>query len=217
MRWKVAAILIIIQFVIVGCVMITPSRQPPLPPSRPLMLPRGVESPLSLPDEMVQSVFVPLVVDDVALVVGDSTVFHPSDNEQAFATLLLGTGQQRPVLRYSEILSHCARGKAESMASLNYLAHTSPDGTTPNQLARRCGYQMPATYGDDNNIESLAAGRCNAEQAFYDLLSSPPHRSHLLAEHEFYRAQTEYGIGYAYNAQAYYKCYWVVWIAEPGE
>jgi uncharacterized protein YkwD len=47
-------------------------------------------------------------------------------------------------------------------------------------------------------------------------MGSTGHRTHLLGMGDFYRAQTDYGVGYVYAPGSRYGHYWVVLIAAGG-
>ena len=118
----------------------------------------------------------------------------------------------------NSILAQVARERAEDMARRGYFDHTNPDGFGPNRLVTDAGYQLPDLYSPDadgNNIESIAAGYTTAAEVWSDWMSSDKHRMHLMAEHSFYAAQVEYGIGYFYMADSEFKHYWVVLAAAP--
>ena len=124
--------------------------------------------------------------------------------------------QEHPSLVCHPVLVELAQFRAEDMATRNYFSHTDPDGKGPNFHARRLGYVLPSFYEKHdraNNIESISGGQTSAQQAFSTLLTSPPHRSHLLGETSFYRRQDCYGIGYARNDNAVFVEYWVAIIA----
>ena len=154
------------------------------------------------------------------LIVTASSAHEPNAQEQQIAELLHNeSGQQRPYLHYSVILSTIARQRCADMAQRGYMSHTNPDGQGPNYLVRQAGYVLPAYYSqalDANNIESIAAGQATATQTWAAWLGSPAHRTHVLGTDPFYAAQVDYGVGYVYKADSPYGHYWVVITAQPG-
>jgi uncharacterized protein YkwD len=156
-------------------------------------------------------VFLPLVIKSNCL---------SNNQEQQIADLLTqDPNQQRISLTCHPILAAVAHQRAEDMATRGYFSHTTPEGFGPNYLVSQAGYVLPSFYStalDANNIESIAAGNSTASATWQQWMSSTPHRTHLLGLEEFYADQIEYGIGFAYNANAPYRYYWVVITAKPG-
>lgn len=142
-----------------------------------------------------------------------------SPEESALAQLLTSSAnQQRPSLKCNSTLSALARSRAEDMARRGYFSHVNPDGVGPNYLAIQSGYTLPASYGQgltDNNIESIGAGAGNAEAMWNAWMESPSHSTHILGAADFYRAQTEYGIGFIKMDGSAYTNYWVIITASP--
>lgn len=101
------------------------------------------------------------------------------------------------------------------MAARGYVAHTNPDGYGPDWLVEQAGFLFPYKVGKTGNtIESINAGYPTAQESFNGFMDSPPHKRHLLGEHEFFRKQTYYGVGYAYLESSQWKHYWCILIAE---
>lgn len=122
-------------------------------------------------------------------------------------------GQRRGAMQCDARLVLAARAKCEIMRAANTVAHVF-DGVGPHDLVRRYGYRLPALYpdGDANYIESIAAGQAGtighpdmpvtqqisaAQQVVETWLASDGHRRHILAQHDFYAAQTHVGVGYS--------------------
>lgn len=127
-------------------------------------------------------------------------------------------GQRRPRIVFNPVLARVARQRAEDMAARNYFDHTDPDGLGANTHVTRAGYQLPDFYNRSpagNNIESIGAGYRSPTEAWQGWMSSTGHRTHLLGLQDFYRDQSEYGIGYAHAPGTEYVHYWVVLIAKP--
>ncbi len=137
----------------------------------------------------------------------------------------LGYVHPQPPLATNSQLIDSSGFKSSEMASLNYFSHTSVTGETPNELARRFGYDLPSTVlvngttyligSQGNQIESLAAGYTTVDQALAGLIvdegvSPPGHRNHLLGIEPFNAVAREIGVGYSYGSSAYYKHYWAI-------
>jgi uncharacterized protein YkwD len=141
--------------------------------------------------------------------------------EQKLANLLVNASGQRrdkSQMRPDDRLTQVARARAMDMAKRRYFDHTNPDGEAANYLVRQTGYQLPSHYSTSrsgNNIESIGAGYLNANEAWSGWMGSSGHKTHLLANDSFYRAQTSYGIGHYYDSSSPYKHYWVVLTAPP--
>lgn len=139
--------------------------------------------------------------------------------EQEVARLLENDpGQQRPRLVLNPVLAAVARQKAQDMARRNYYEHVDPDGHGANYLVLRAGYSLPDYYDHSpagNNIESMGGGYPTAAAAWAGWMGSPGHRTHILGLTRGYRAQSEYGVGYAFRNDSEYGHYWVVLIAKP--
>jgi uncharacterized protein YkwD len=141
--------------------------------------------------------------------------------EADFERILVGNaGQRRARLTRNPVLDSVARKHAWDMARRNYLSHVNPEGLGPNRLVEAAGYRLPPEYDQrptGNDIEAAAAGYGTARQAWGWFMTSPLHRTHLLGLDERGRAQTEFGIGYAWRPQTRYGHYWVVLIARPAD
>jgi autotransporter-associated beta strand protein len=119
-------------------------------------------------------------------------------------------------------LAAAGKFKSDEMATLNYFAHTSVTGETPNALVRRFGYDLPerVSVGDTtyllpatgNMVESLHGGRTTPAAALQSLIESTGHRNHLLGVTAHNQVAKEVGIGYRFSSQAFYKHYWTVLI-----
>lgn len=142
-----------------------------------------------------------------------------NSEEQAVASFAQNhPGQGRSVMGCDQTLAQVAREKAQDMAQRSYFDHTNPDGFGPNFLVKQAGYELPNWYGsapDANNIESIAAGYTTPEAVWDAWLNSSGHRVHVLAESAFWQDQTNYGIGYYYDANSPYRHYWVFLSAPP--
>lgn len=126
--------------------------------------------------------------------------------------------QERQNMQWNEALAKVAQDRARDMATRNYFSHTNPDGIGPNLLVRMEGYALPDWYAgerDANNVEGIGGGYLTAADAMAGLLGSPPHRQQLLGESDFFRGQTNVGVGYAFNKNSQYKHYWSIITAPP--
>ncbi len=143
-----------------------------------------------------------------------------NDEEQQIADLaIVHPDQGRAIMNCSSILAQVAREKAQDLATRQFFSHVNPDGEGPNYLVTQAGYNLPAWYGSamgSNNIESIAAGYTTAAAAWAGWMASSGHRTHVLAESSFWAEQTNYGIGYYYDASSPYRHYWV-FISAPSE
>ncbi len=160
-----------------------------------------------------------IVVLLVSLTAGRAVTL--TGEEQQLANLLTtASGQQRNkgAMHLDERLVAVARARAMDMAKRDYFDHVNPDGNGPNYLVRAAGYALPATYSTDrkaNSIESIGGGYMSAQECWDELLKSPPHRAHLLAQEPFFKDQTSYGIGHYYDPNSTYWHYWVIITAPP--
>lgn len=110
-----------------------------------------------------------------------------------------------------------AREHAQNMAQRHYanngLDHLFLDGFGPDYHVSHSGYPLsyPGDSATTNYIESIAAGNPSAEGTWIDWMNSPPHKHHLLAlQPDGFRAQVDYGVGYANVPGSQYQHYWVV-------
>lgn len=159
--------------------------------------------------------FLPLIVSPPSALAGCGL----NAEEQNVAALAMSHPDQGRVgMACNAILSRQARSKAVDMAARGYFSHVDPDGYGPNWHVRTAGYNLPSWYGsapDANNIESIAAGYTTAEAAWDAWTSSAGHRPHVLGEPTFWSSQTNFGVGYYYDANSPYKHYWVFMSAPP--
>lgn len=143
-----------------------------------------------------------------------------SPSETAIMVLMRTTPEQkRATLVCNESLMFAARQHAKEMADSGVFAHTGPNGLGPNARVRAAGFILPAWYStapDGNNIESIAGGQPTAAAAWAAFMGSPAHRQHLLAEVDFYRAQTKYGVAYLNAPNSVFHDYWVILTAQDG-
>lgn len=155
--------------------------------------------PLALPEWRNRSfLYLPSVS-----VQGPDVAMDPMARQLAQA-ILGGTWQRRKGAQISSLLTEAAQAKADSMATLDYIGHSAPDGTSANANVRAHGYVLPAFYPEvGNSVESLGAGYVDAlgEPSTNEVLvawrKSPAHWAHVSGEPPFYSSQTFIGVGYA--------------------
>ena len=104
-------------------------------------------------------------------------------------------------------LAAAASWMASDMATKNYFSHTSSDGRSPQQRMAAFGYPAYALYTGEN----IAAGQASAADVVAGWKASPAHNAVLLSANF-----NAIGVGYAYNAAAAYKSYWVADLGGPG-
>ncbi len=125
-------------------------------------------------------------------------VFTPPPPGYMAAAIVNHEAQQRDELLPDYRLTFAAQRKAELLSEAGACAHEFPPGDMPNAQARRAGFPLPRNLASDGNqIESLVCGEARPGTAFALLYGSPSHRSHLLGEGDFYRAQDRIGVGFA--------------------
>lgn len=132
--------------------------------------------------------------------------------------------QRRPTMSYHPKLGEVARMRADDMALNGYYSnppHVDHDGFGPNYYVCLSGYNAPfcpIEHPHDNSIESAAWGQDTAIDVVRWWLNSPPHRAHILGEHEYFAKQTYYGFGHAYaepGQHSYGVRYWIALLVQP--
>ncbi|KAL4125515.1 hypothetical protein PRIC2_009098 [Phytophthora ramorum] len=94
-------------------------------------------------------------------------------------------------------LQNAAQGHSNDMAAKDYMAHTSPDGSTMAQRIKDAGYDRTASG------ENVAAGHTSVQQVMEAWMNSEHHRDNIL-RNKF----THFGCGYAYSESSTYQHYW---------
>ena len=97
-------------------------------------------------------------------------------------------------VRADERLALAAEGHSADMAAQAYFSHTSLDGSSPWDRAKRAGYQWPSA-------ENIAAGNATADATMDQLMNSPGHRANILN-----CAHKAVGVGRATGGP--YRYYW---------
>jgi len=98
-----------------------------------------------------------------------------------------------------EALDKAAQGHGVDMAEKNYFSHTGQDGSSPFDRIKRAGY--PDRTGQAENI---AAGLTTPSAVVQGWMNSAGHKKNMLN-----CAYKSIGVGYAHNAGARYRHYWV--------
>lgn len=123
--------------------------------------------------------------------------------------------QQRPELVLNNKLIMVARAYAERLARESFFSHVDPQGFGPDYRARQAGYSLPYSGTQDiNHIESITAVYEDAQGAWNRWLESE-HRIHVLGANDFFREQTQIGVGHFELKGSVYQHYWVFLSAPP--
>lgn len=138
-------------------------------------------------------------------------------NQQAkdLAQLIIESDlQKRDKLLCNKELAKIALIKAKLMAKADDINHRV-DYTTPNQLLRQNGINLPERYPlFDNQVEAIMGGVATAKESFKIFMTSPDHKSHLLGEYEFVNKQDQIGVGYYKDSDTTHVYYWVIYITR---
>ncbi len=197
-RATIAILALSLVFCLTGCIR-QAQFDSPLPPPQ-------VASPLAW------RVYMPFVATGEPN--ADATCFS-NDKALAFYQLMRDDSrQQRTQLVCNPALVQAATKRAVGLATVDPWSHVDAAGVWPNTYARNAGCKLPTWYGTGNNIESLSAGTGDAGEAFASLARSPSHSRHIFGESDFFREQTQVGIGYAEGGA--YGYYWVILTAVCG-
>ncbi len=103
-----------------------------------------------------------------------------------------------PALTISAQLAAAAQDHSIDMACFGLLSHSGSDGSSIYERLTAAGY-IPATYGE------IIYASGYPQSAFDWWMNDQPHRDEILDPD-----YTEMGIGYAYNADSFYKGYYSV-------
>jgi hypothetical protein len=104
---------------------------------------------------------------------------------------------QRPFVTFNFALMQAAQWKAEYLSTHKF-AHCTEDGECPNKTITRFGCKHNYSI-NGNSVESLIKGVDDAGKAYRYLLGSEKHKIHLLATIDFFKEQTDLGVGYSQN------------------
>lgn len=108
------------------------------------------------------------------------------------------SNNERPYVTINESLMHAAQWKAEYLANGHSFAHCTEDDECPNQTITRFGCKHEYSV-NGNSVESLIKGLDDPSKAYEILLTSKDHRRHLLATIDFFKEQTDIGVGHSQN------------------
>lgn len=159
------------------------------------------------------TVYLPIVLDGVSF--GERDKFLNEKSYQLYQLIKNHPDQQRGILIPSVEMNLGASFKSSDLGVRSYFNHISPDGITPNLLARTYGVTLPSYYPTvGNSIESLLAGTDSPEVCLAALLRSKNHRDHLLGLNDFFKRQNHIGVGFTEVAFSPYRYYWCIWIGE---
>lgn len=162
----------------------------------------------SIPLHLSQHAYLPIVAS--GLPDADAACFGNPKALELYRLLRDDARQQRAELVCNPLLVTAAQARARGLSTVDPWAHYDHNGVYANAYVRAAGCALPGSYGQGNNVESLGAGMDTAARAFQSLVDdSPAHRQHLMGEIDFFREQTEVGIGYAEGSNTY-QYYWVV-------
>ena len=107
-------------------------------------------------------------------------------------------------LTWNRQLACAARAHSRDMAERDYVAHNSPEGTTPADRTENTGYDY-LTVG-----ENIAAGQWSPEMAVEGWMGSDGHCANLMRA-----SYKELGVGYAQNPDTTYSFYWTQVFGNP--
>ena len=137
--------------------------------------------------------------------------------QQLAARIIKDAEQNRSAIVCNPLLSKIALDKAKEMAELGRVDHIGRMGA--NKRLIEAGYPLSKIYPRmfENNVEAIAAGYGKPLKMWEQFKNSSGHRTHLLAEHEFYLLQNEIGVGYFRDVKTAHVDYWVVYFAHQEE
>lgn len=130
--------------------------------------------------------------------------------ERLYSLLTTDSRQQRTLMRCNPALMAAAQARAMGLTKSDLVSHCDAQGVCANRYARAAGCRLPAAYGEENNVESLAAGSWSADAIFNALALSSRHAEHMFGRNDFFRAQTDVGIAVATGGK--YGWWWVIMI-----
>jgi len=141
-----------------------------------------------------------------------------NQKSQKLAQLIIeDKNQNRTQLKCNLLLSKIADEKAKEMAELGRISHV---GKFPsNRRLAEKGYPLSKIYPRflENNVEAIAGGISKPGTMWEEFKKSSGHRTHLLAEHEFYLLQNEIGVGFYLDEKTDHIQFWVVYVAHKEE
>ena len=138
-----------------------------------------------------------------------------NEKSRILARLIINDPKQnRTKLKCSYLLSKIAAEKAKEMSKTTRVKHRAP-----NKRLIDKGYPLSSVYPRlfENNVEAVAGGMSDPEEVWIGFKGSDAHRTHLLAEHEFYMLQDEIGVGFVSDPKTPHVEYWAVYVAHRKE
>lgn len=129
--------------------------------------------------------------------------------------IMQDTSQQRLRLVCNPLLAKVAEIKAREMSEKGMVTHFASN-VGANTRLRQAGYELPDSYPSlyENQVEAVAGGFTTAKDVWDEFKVSPVHRTHLLGELPFFRAQDEIGVAYIHSWESPHVEYWAVYIAR---
>lgn len=134
----------------------------------------------------------------------------PDKARELFDIAATDPEQGRTVMAWNELLAAVARAYAERLAREDFFSHVDPSGFGPDWRVRQAGYALPYPVrpADINHVESITAWYDTAQGAFNRWMETG-HRVHILALNDFFRVQSEVGIGHFFLEASEWGHYWV--------
>ena len=154
-------------------------------------------------------IFLPLTLQVFA---SEKNTCGLNEKSRQLAHLIINDAKQnRKKLVCSLQLSTIAAGKVKEMTKTKRVRHKMS-----NRRLIDSGYSLAAIYPRalENNVEALAGGISSPEEMWVKFKESDGHRTHLLAEHEFYMLQDEIGVGFISDPNTPHVEYWAVYVAH---
>lgn len=197
-------IVFLIVLVLTACI-----RTPPLTIAPALPRPHAVSPLRDIPPPLTHRVYLPVIASGIPDPV--ASCFGNPKAAALYHLLRDDPRQQRTEMICNQALVKAAQARAEGLANGDPWSHCDGNGKCANQYVIEAGCVLPSHYGLKNNVESLAAGTQDAAFALWSLTNdlAAAHRRHVLAETEFFREQTQIGIGFA-QGSAQYQYYWSI-------
>lgn len=136
------------------------------------------------------------------------------EKSQALAKLLIESQEQkRPTLNCNIKLARAALKKAQMMSETEYISHNLFH-TTPNELLRNEGVDLPNYYKRfGNQVETLLGGAETAKDSLVFFAEDPEYKIHIFGENELTLEQDQIGIGYYEDKDKRHRHYWAVYIS----
>lgn len=158
-----------------------------------------------------ESIYLPLVQTSI--------VNKQSSFEKELEVLFLNDkNQKHSKLERNKILDTVAQMRTDDMGLNDYFSHIHSNGLGIDMMCKINGFVFPDYYPvtkTSNHIESIAAGYISAKDVWNALAyESEAHSNHVLGKIDFFKKQTQYGLGYTLNPAGKFHHYWCILIAE---